>query len=76
MEASTFDCAGVGNPTAAALLSKFYPIYPTLENIAVLASYVIYRVKSSVDGCGLETEIRTIAAIRAAEGRRLRYKAA
>lgn len=55
-----FDCIGIGESVATALLSRLYPRYPTLDSIAVLAAYVIYRVKSTVDGCGLNTEIRFI----------------
>jgi len=55
-----FDCIGIGDSVATALLNKLYPRHPTLDSIAVLAAYVIYRVKSSVDGCGLKTEIRFI----------------
>ncbi len=55
-----FDCIGIGDSVATALLNKLYPRHPTLDSIAVLAAYVIYRVKLSVDGCGLKTEIRFI----------------
>jgi len=55
-----FDCIGIGESVATALLNRLYPMHPTLDSIAVLAAYVIYRVKSSVDGCGLKTEIRFI----------------
>jgi hypothetical protein len=63
-ESSLFDCIGIGSPVAEMLLNKLYPLYPTLDSLAVLAAYVIYRVKSSVDGCGLNTEIRFIHADR------------
>jgi hypothetical protein len=59
-EATPFDCLGIGAATANALLNRLYPLYPTLDSVAILAAYVIYRVKSSVDGCGLKTEIRFI----------------
>lgn len=55
-----FDCIGIGESVATALLNRLYPMHPTLDSIAVLAAYVIYRVKSNVDGCGLKTEIRFI----------------
>jgi hypothetical protein len=59
-ECTPFECVGIGKPTADTLLSRLYPQYPTLDSVAVLAAYAIYRVKSSVDGCGLKTEIRFI----------------
>jgi hypothetical protein len=59
-ESSVFACAGAGEAVAKPLLSSLYPRFPTLNALALLAAYVIYRVKSSVDGCGLETEIRFI----------------
>jgi hypothetical protein len=42
------------------LFNRLYPRYPTLDSVAVLAAYVIYRVKASVEGCGLGTEIYVI----------------
>jgi len=57
---SPFDCIGIGESVATALLSRLYPMHCTLDSAAILAAYVIYRVKSSVDGCGLKTEIRFI----------------
>jgi hypothetical protein len=59
-ESTPFDCIGIGKPIAEALLNRSYPRYPTLDSIAILAAYVIYRVKSSTEGCGLKTEIRFI----------------
>lgn len=59
-ESTPFDCEGIGRPVATSLLNKLYPVYPTLDSIAILAAYAIYRVKTSVDGCGLKTEIRFI----------------
>jgi hypothetical protein len=59
-ESLSFDCIGIGSPVAERLLHRLYPLYPTLDSLAVLASYVIWQVKSSVDGCGLNTEIRII----------------
>ena len=59
-EAHQFDCTGVGSAAANAMLNRLYPRYPTLDSLAVLAAYVIYRVKSSVEWCGLKTEIRFI----------------
>ncbi len=59
-ESNSFDCVGIGKPVAEALLSRLYPHYPTLDSTAILAAYVIYRVKSSTEGCGLKTEIRFI----------------
>jgi len=59
-DAALYDCIGSGKPAADSLLNRLYPIYPTLDSLAVLAAYVIYRVKSTVDGCGLKTEIRFI----------------
>jgi hypothetical protein len=59
-ESTAFDCIGIGAPVAERLLNRLYPIYPTLDSLAVLAAYVIWQVKSSVDGCGLNTEIRII----------------
>lgn len=55
-----FDCIGIGESVATSLLNRLYPMHPTLDSVAILAAYVIYRVKSSVDGCGLKTEIRFI----------------
>lgn len=55
-----FDCIGIGESVATSLLSRLCPMHPTLDSMAILAAYVIYRVKSSVDGCGLKTEIRFI----------------
>ncbi len=60
INATPFDCLGIGASTANTLLNRLYPLYPTLDSVAILAAYVIYRVKSSVDGCGLKTEIRFI----------------
>lgn len=57
-DTSQFDCIGIGEPVAASLLNRLWPLYPTLDSLAILAAYVIYRVKGSVDGCGLKTEIR------------------
>jgi hypothetical protein len=57
-DAALYDCIGAGKPAADSLLNRLYPRYPTLDSLAVLAAYVIYRVKSTVDGCGLKTEIR------------------
>ena len=59
-ESIPFGCVGIGRPVAESLLTRFMPMYPTLDAIAVLAAYVIYRVKASVEGCGLNTEIRFI----------------
>jgi|HubBroStandDraft_1064217.scaffolds.fasta_scaffold07007_2 hypothetical protein len=53
-----FDCIGIGKPVADSLLNRLWPLYPTLDSLAILAAYVIYKAKSSVDGCGLKTEIR------------------
>jgi len=57
-DSTLYDCIGIGTPTADRLLNRLYPAYPTLDSLAILAAYVIYRVKSDVDGCGLKTEIR------------------
>ena len=57
-DSSLFDCIGAGKPAADSLLNRLYPRYPTLDSLAILAAYVIYRVKKTVDGCGLNTEIR------------------
>ena len=59
-ESALFECIGIGKPIADALLNRLYPKYPTLDSIAILAAYVIYRVKASVNYCGLKTEIRFI----------------
>jgi hypothetical protein len=59
-ESSVFDCIGIGSPAAERLLGRLYPIYPTLDSLAILAAYVGWQVKSNVDGCGLNTEIRII----------------
>jgi hypothetical protein len=60
-ESTVFDCTGIGGPLATSLLNRFYPRqYSSLDSVAILAAYVIYRVKSSVDGCGLKTEVRFI----------------
>ncbi len=57
-DSALFECIGSGKPAADSLLSRLYPRYPSLDSLAILAAYVIYKVKSSVDGCGLKTEIR------------------
>lgn len=57
-EAGVYECVGVGTAAARNLLGRLWPQYPTLDSSAILAAYVIYRVKSSVEGCGLKTEIR------------------
>jgi hypothetical protein len=59
-ESNTFDSVGTGKPTADALLMRLFPQYPNLDSVALLAAYIIYRVKASVSGCGLRTEIRYI----------------
>ena len=59
-ESVQYDCIGAGMASAELLLGRLYPRYPTLDSLAVLAAYVIYRVKASVDGCGMNTEIRYI----------------
>jgi len=59
-DAALYDCIGAGKPAADSLLNRLYPLYPTLDSLAILAAYVIYRVKNTVDGCGLKTEIRFI----------------
>jgi len=59
-EVSMFDCIGIGDGMAEPMLGKLWPEYPTLDSLAVLAAYTIWRVKSSIDGCGLKTEIRFI----------------
>src|ERR1700691_1508212 len=55
---SLFATIGAGKPVADSLLNRLWPLYPTLDSLAILAAYVIYRVKNSVEGCGLKTEIR------------------
>jgi len=60
IESSDFYCVGIGKGLATSLLNRLYPRYATLDSLAILAAYVIYRVKGSVDGCGLKTEIRFI----------------
>jgi hypothetical protein len=57
-DSALFECIGAGKPAADSLLNRLYPRYPTLDSLAILAAYVIYRVKKTVDGCGLNTEIR------------------
>src|ERR1035441_1756802 len=47
---------GIGHATALSLLAKLYARLPVLMAIN-LAAYVMHEVKSSVDGCGLETDI-------------------
>lgn len=59
-EAGIYECVGVGTAAARNLIGRFWPQYPTLDSVAILAAYVIYRVKSSIEGCGLKTEIRFI----------------
>ena len=59
-ESTPFDCIGIGSPVAERLLTRLYPLYPSLDSLAILSAYVIWEVKSSVDGCGLNTEIRII----------------
>jgi len=55
---SLFATIGAGKPAADAFLNRLYPRYPTLDSLAILAAYVIYQVKNTVEGCGLKTEIR------------------
>jgi hypothetical protein len=59
-EAGIYECVGVGTAAARSLIGRFWSQYPTLDSTCILAAYVIYRVKSSVEGCGLKTEIRFI----------------
>jgi hypothetical protein len=60
-DSNLYECIGIGAQAAQALLARLYPLYPTLDSIAVLATYVIYRVKNTVEGCGLQTEIRFVS---------------
>ena len=53
-ESAEFDCVGIGEALATSMLNRLYPRYTTLDSLAILAAYVIYRVKGSVDGCGLK----------------------
>jgi hypothetical protein len=51
-DSALYERIGSGKPAADALLNRRYPRYPTLDSLAILAAYVIYKVKSTVDGCG------------------------
>lgn len=55
---SSFKAIGSGAPTATGLLSGLYRPYLKLNGAAILAAYVIYRVKRTVQGCGFDSEIR------------------
>jgi ATP-dependent protease HslVU (ClpYQ) peptidase subunit len=55
---NTFKAIGSGGPMATGLLSGLYRPYLKLNDAAILTTYVIYRVKRSVQGCGFDTEIR------------------
>jgi ATP-dependent protease HslVU (ClpYQ) peptidase subunit len=53
-----FKAIGSGAPTATALLSSLYRPDLKLNMAVILATYVIFQVKRSVQGCGFKTEIR------------------
>jgi ATP-dependent protease HslVU (ClpYQ) peptidase subunit len=55
---NTFKAIGSGGPTATGLLGGLYRPYLKLNGAAILATYVIYRVKRTIQGCGFDTEIR------------------
>jgi ATP-dependent protease HslVU (ClpYQ) peptidase subunit len=55
---TTYKAIGIGGPTATGLLNTLYRHYLNLNSAAILASYIVYRVKRSISGCGFDTEIR------------------
>jgi hypothetical protein len=52
-----FRAVGVGASMAESLLNKFYVGRLPLKVAISLAAYVVYEVKKSVEGCGLETDV-------------------
>ena len=54
----SFKAVGSGGPIATGLLNSLYRSYLKLNGAAILAAYIIYRAKHSVQGCGFATEIR------------------
>jgi 20S proteasome alpha/beta subunit len=52
-----YRAVGVGASAAESLLNKFYVTNLPLKVAIVLAAYVIYEVKNSVEGCGFETDV-------------------
>jgi 20S proteasome alpha/beta subunit len=53
-----FRAVGIGESVATPLMHRLYRPYLKLNEAAILAAYVIYKVKKSVQYCGFETEIR------------------
>ena len=60
VEEPSFTTVGIGGPTARTLLNSLYMPFLSLDGAAIIAAYVIYRVKRSITGCGFDTEIRFI----------------
>jgi hypothetical protein len=54
----SFKAIGIGESVATALMHRLHRPYLKLNHAAILAAYVIYKVKNSVQFCGFETEIR------------------
>lgn len=52
-----FRAVGIGGSAAEALLSKFYVTNLPLKVAIVLAAYVVYEVKNTVEHCGFETDV-------------------
>jgi len=52
-----YRAVGVGASAAESLLGKLYVTNLPLKVAVALATYVIYEVKNSVDGCGFETDV-------------------
>jgi 20S proteasome alpha/beta subunit len=52
-----FRAVGIGAGAAESLLSKFYVTNLPLKVAIVLAAYVVYEVKNSVEQCGFETDV-------------------
>jgi hypothetical protein len=51
---------GISAGSSSALLNQLYKAFPSVNNAAMLAAYVIRQAKLSADGVGLDTEIRFI----------------
>ncbi len=57
-DASPYVAIGVGEIVAMPLLTRFYQLpMPDVRSAILLASYVIYHVKESIEGCGKSTDM-------------------
>ncbi|HYL74956.1 MAG TPA: hypothetical protein VEU96_12170 [Bryobacteraceae bacterium] len=59
VEETHYAAVGVGAAYAKILLGRFYPLSPApnLITATLLAAYVIFNVKETIDGCGQGTDI-------------------